>query len=129
MRRAIRVSVRLVARLMERAHHFRRDTVDTKSDELVAVLDGQAFLAESTNEFRGNAMDAEGNEIVTALGGQAFLPESVNEFGGNTVDPEGDELVGIEICEVFRFDLAHEIETDIHDGHEKLVVLVHGEAE
>src|SRR5208337_5008399 len=119
------VFIGLVARLMERAHHFRRDTVDAKGDELVVVLDGQAFLAESVNEFRGNAMYAEGDELVAVLGGQAFLPESVNEFGGNTVDAEGDEFVGVETFEVFRFDPADEIKADIHDGHEELFVFIH----
>ena len=74
-------------------------------------------------------MNAEGDELVAVLDGQAFLAESVNEFRGNAVNAEGDELVGVKICEVFRFDPADEIETDIHDGHGKLVVLIDREAE
>src|SRR5208283_904890 len=81
------------------------------------------------DEVRRDAVNAKSDELFKVNVGVAEFPELLDEFGRGAVDAKGNKFVGVEAFEIFRFDSADEIETDIHDGHEVLVVFVHNEAE
>src|SRR6267154_1060675 len=112
-----------VSQLLKLADEIWRHSMNPEGNQLIEIQVLVALLFQLLHPLRRGPMNSHGDELVR-VGLIARLFETANHFRGHAMNLESDELVGVQLLQVFGFDVPGEFQTDIVDGHRPLFIFV-----